>query len=292
MRRIPRMLYLAGLPAALVVAAGCQRPIPKDVQARLSQVDSLTAQRDSLFTEVASNARLMNEITTELNKVQGLKESQTTAESPVSGAREDLVNKVQQVTERLATTEQHLATTRRQLRRASARSDSLSARTTQLESQLADFQAMVESQKTTIASLTERVSALEAQTVALRDTVDTLTTQANTAYYVIGTKQELLQKGIVEETGGHRVLFIFGKAGKTLVPARQLDPSEFTRIDLRQVKDIPLPDSAAQYVVASRQNLEYLATPPDPDGKLKGSIDITEPQRFWEPSKFLIVVRG
>jgi cell division protein FtsB len=292
MRRIPRILYLAGLPAALVVAAGCQRGIPRDVQARLSQVDSLTSQRDSLFTEVANNARLMNEITTELNKVHGLKESQTTAESPVSGARENLVYKVQQVTERLTTTERHLAATRRQLRLASAKADSLSARTTQMEQQIADFEAMVQSQKTTIATLSDRVSALEAQTVALRDTVDTLQTQNNTAYYVIGTKKDLIERGIVQEQGGHRILFIFGKAGQTLVPARQLDPSDFTRIDIRQVRDIPLPDSTAQYTVASRQDLAYLATPPSVNGKVQGSIEITEPQRFWEPSKFLIVVRG
>jgi len=288
--------HLVWFPLALLAAVGCQRQAPQNTDTALggpamTPLDSVTAQRDSLFAEVANNARLMNEITTTLAKVPNLKESEAAAESPISGARDNLVYKVQQVTERLASTEQGLTAARRRLRQASARTDSLSTRVTDLEHTLADLQALVENQKTTIMGLTEQVNTLQAANVALRDTVDTVQTRAATAYYVIGTKEELLQRGIVVKEGGHRVLFIFGKAGQTLVPARDVDLSQFTPIDTRNVTDIPLPDSAA-YTIASRQDLAYLATPPDDHGKVKGSIQITQPERFWLPSRFLIVVRG
>ena len=52
-----------------------------------------------------------------------------------------------------------------------------------------------------------------------------------------------------------------------------------------------MPDSTAEYKIASRQNVDMLASPPT-DGKLKGSIQITAPDQFWMPSKFLIVVRS
>ncbi len=297
MRPIRSARYLGWLPVALLAAVGCQRAVPREAQAELggagmTQLDSVTAQRDSLFAEVANNARLMNDINTELGKVKGLKESDAVAESPISSARDNLVYKVQQVTARLATTEQRLATARRQLKQASTKGDSLTGRVADLEHMLADVQALVESQKTTISGLTERVTTLEAANLALRDTVDTIQAHASMAYYVVGTKDELLQRGIIEKEGGHRVLFIFGKAGQTLVPARDVDPSEFTPIDTRMVTAIPLPDSSATYKIASRQDLTYLITPPDDHGKVKGSLQITQPERFWLPSRFLIVVRS
>jgi hypothetical protein len=57
---------------------------------------------------------------------------------------------------------------------------------------------------------------------------------------------------------------------------------------------IPLPDSTAEYIIASRQNLDHLVTPRDDKGKIRGetSLEIDTPEPFWLPSKFLIVVRG
>jgi hypothetical protein len=186
---------------------------------------------------------------------------------------------------------------------------------------VADFEAVLESQRTTVAALTDRVSALETENLALRDTITTMETEENTAYYVVGTKQELIERGIITKEGGSRVLFIFGKRGETLVPARDIDTSQFTPIDIRQVTEIPLPDSTAEYLIASRQNLDALqpaaeampaeapayqespqndprepkpVTEPDKQtarGRVKGTIRIAEPEQFWLPSRFLIVVR-
>lgn len=288
--------------------------------------DTLTAQRDSLFSDVADNARLITQITEELNKVEGLSEPDSaTVESPASATRERLLHKVQQVTTKLAESEQRLAQNRRQIRAATRRNDSLSTKVTEFEKMIADFEAMLESQRTTVASLTERVTALETENLALRDTITTMETEENTAYYVVGTKEELLERGIIVKEGGSRVLFIFGKRGETLAPARELDPTQFTQIDIRQVTEIPLPDPTADYLIASRQNLDYLASDtaaaaaaepppayqatPEPEqqqpeakseeelekqkakGKVRGAIRIGEPEQFWLPSKFLIVVR-
>jgi len=300
MRRRPNLIAWLVLTFPLLAAVGCQRAPSPETQAQLSQLDSVTAQRDSLFSEVAQNARLMNELGEELGKVEGLQQADSSAvESPISESHENLVSKVRQITTRLADSEKRLAESRRQLRRMTGQADSLKQRVAQLESQVGDFEAMIEGQKTTVASLTERLEAVEATNIALRDTIgtmadtiSTLATQANTAYYVVGTEKELVDRGLLVKEGGARVLFIFGKAGQTLAPARELDPSQFTPIDLRTMTEIPLPDSTAKYKIASRQNLAYLATPIDGRNTIQGSLRISEPQEFWHSSKFLIVVRS
>lgn len=299
MRNTARLAAFLGLAFPLVAAVGCGPS--KKVQAQLSQLDSLTAQRDSLFSEVAQNARLMNQLNTELNKVQGLSaQDSASAESPIAASRANLLGKVRQITTRLAESEKRLAANRRQLRRIGGQADSLKDRVATLESQASDFQAMIESQKTTVASLTQRVQELETMNVALRDTmtnmqdtIATLASRENTAYYVVGTEKELLDRGVIRKEGGHRVLFIFGKAGQTIVPARQLDTAAFTPINLREMTEIPLPDSTVQYKIASRQDLTYLATPVEGGNKVQGTaLKIENPDEFWRLSKFLIVVKG
>ncbi|MDH4045614.1 MAG: hypothetical protein OEY20_07295 [Gemmatimonadota bacterium] len=288
-RTLSMWLPLAFLAAG---AVGCKPGVSPEVRAQLAQLDTLAAQRDSLFNEVVDNARLLNDLSADLDKVEGLTEPDSTAiESPMGAQRAALRHKVEQVTTRLAETERRLASTRTQLRRAQRESDTLKVRVASLEQTVSGFEEMVAAQRVTITTLTDRVTELEAETVALRDTVNTLATRQATAYYVVGTEDELIDRGIVVKEGGHRVLFIFGKAGQTLRPARQLDPSQFTRINLREVTEIPLPDSTADYVIASRQDLAYLAQPPKNGGKIRGEVQIEAPEQFWMPSKFLIVVK-
>ena len=88
------------------------------------------------------------------------------------------------------------------------------------------------------------------------------------------------------------MLFILWRTGKTLQPARNLDPSLFTAIDTRQVTQIPLPSASAEYRVASLQDLEYVAEERN-NNKFSGvpSLTITSPIDFWRSSKFLIIIR-
>jgi hypothetical protein len=291
-----------GIGSAALIAlavASCNRGPSPEVQAQLAQLQSVSAEKDSLLSQVAENARLMSEISAQLVTVadrERLAKVGAAAESPIAASRDSLRTMVGDVTTRIAQAEERLKESQRRIRSLTRASDSARV---QFEATIADLQTTIENQKTTIGVLTARVEALQSENVqlatekaALTDTVEQLVEAQNTAYYVIGTKQELLEKGLVTEVGGSRVLFIFGKRGKTLVPATDLNPSDFTAIDLRTTTEIPLPDSTGAYKVVSRQNTEFLAVPPDKDGKVRGELRIMSPWEFWTPSKYLIVVRS
>lgn len=285
--------------AVLGGTVACQRGPDPEAQAQLAELTVLAAEKDSLFRQVAENARLMSDISAQLATVadqERLARVAETAESPVAATRDSLRVMVEDVTSRLGTLETRLADSRRRVQRLDRTSDSVRAA---FETAITDLQTTMENQRTTIAFLTSHLETLQAENVqlaseraALADTVEQLIDVQNTAYYVIGTKDELLADGIVTEEGGSRVLFIFGKRGKTLVPARTLDTALFTPIDLRTTTELALPDSAADYRIASRQNLGFLADPPADDGKIRGMLRITSAQDFWLPSKFLIIVRS
>jgi len=82
---------------------------------------------------------------------------------------------------------------------------------------------------------------------------------------------------------------VFG--GTRLEPARNLDPAAFTAIDKTQQMSIPLPRTDKKYKIVSRQSPSYLGGGVTKDGKVSGTVDITQPEDFWAPSKYLILVQ-
>ncbi|MBS1240979.1 MAG: hypothetical protein H6R40_406, partial [Gemmatimonadetes bacterium] len=141
------------------------------------------------------------------------------------------------------------------------------------------------------AALTGQVMTLSQEKAELTDTVGALSTRENEVYYVIGTRKELVDRGIVTVEGGTRFLIVT-RTGETLVPARVLDPTQFTRADRRTLTEIAMPKADREYRIVSRHDIAYAEAPVLNRGKFKGSLTITSPQQFWSPSKYLIIVEN
>src|SRR5436190_10602018 len=254
-----------------------------ETERKLAELEQVNAQKDSLMQEVAISSRLLSDVNVELAKVKVRNDRlHVSSESPITASNDTLIAKLRYVVARVHETEGQLSQSRQRIKSLTNLSDSLRAA---YDSTVGDLQAVIASQKTTIDLLTDQVNTLTAENVALRDSL-------STGYYVIGTRDELKKKGILTEQGGGRVLFILWKTGKTLQPARNLDPSLFTPIDTRQVTQIPLPTASAQYRVASLQDLSYVAEERN-NNRYSGvpSLTITSPIDFWRTSKFLIIIR-
>ena len=253
-----------------------------ETERKLAELETANAQKDSLMQEVALSSRLLSDINVELAKVQVRNNRlQISSESPMTASRDTMIAKLRYVVTRVHETEQQLAQSRQRIKNLTALSDSLRAT---LDSTVSNLQTVILTQKQTIDLLTDRVNALTTENGALRDSLAT-------GYYVIGTRAELKKQGILTERGGGRVLFILWRTGKTLQPARNLDPRLFTAIDTRKVTQIPLPSAKAEYRVASLQDLSYIAEQRNHD-KYSGvsSLTITSAEDFWRNSKFLIIV--
>jgi len=253
-----------------------------ETERKLAELEQVNAQKDSLMQEVAISSRLISDVNTELARAK-IRNNRlhVSSESPITASNDTLIAKLRYVVARVRETENALGQSRERIKGLTALSDSLKAA---YDSTVGNLQSVIASQKTTIDLLTDRVNTLTEENVALRDSL-------STGYYVIGTKDELKKKGILTEQGGGRVLFILWRTGKTLQPARNLDPRDFTAIDTRQVTQIPLPSASREYRVASLQDLSYIAEERD-HNKYHGvpALTITSPVDFWRTSKFLIII--
>lgn len=278
--------------AAAVVAAGCDQQALHVAQARADSLQNVAADHDRAMAEVAADARALSDISGEIAKVRlNGKMKVAPAESPAAARRDSVVERVRLLVSRVHSADTQLKNSKDQIASMTHLSDSLRAT---LESTVVNFQQMVDDQKTQIAALTARVDSLTGVTIALNDTLNATTTRDNTVYYVIGTKDDLIKKGVITEEGGARFLFVLWKSGKTVVPARSLDPSQFTAIDQRQVTSIALPDSGQAYRIVSRNDLSALSTQPTDNGEIQNTnkLAIARPGQFWAGSRYLIIVEG
>lgn len=279
------------LTVVLVTAACHSDPTPRSPGlARQLQELALTNERDSLLQEVAANGRLLVDLQAELAKVERTP-AKGTPESPAlevtSDQRAFTLNRVREITTRLKAAETQVAASERRLRKLTLKADSLGGELTGAKGTIADLVAIVDGQRTTIGMLTGQVDTLTTRSLILADSVQHLTDDHNTAYFVVGTRRELLAKGVLVEDG-HRAVPLIGRRGVT--PARELPLAEFTSIDRSVIHQIPLPHPDRRYRILSRQNLAYLGTEVSDKGTIQGSIEIETPESFWEPSRYLIVV--
>jgi phage FluMu protein gp41 len=253
-----------------------------ETERKLAELEQVNSQKDSLMQEVAISSRLISDINVELGKAKVRNDRlRVSSESPMTASSDTLMARLRYVVARVGEVEGALAASRQRVKNLTTLSDSLR---TAFDSTVSNLQAVIATQKNTIDFLTDRVNTLTTENVALRDSL-------STGYYVIGTRDALKKKGILTEQGGGRVLFVLWRSGKTLQPARNLNPTLFTSIDTRKVTQIPLPVASASYKVASLQDLDYIEEQRD-NGKYSGvsTLTITSPADFWQSSKFLIII--
>jgi uncharacterized phage infection (PIP) family protein YhgE len=290
-RFVPVLLFAS---ASVLMFGACEGPTKKELVAvTTAQTDSLSNMRNELLEQVMEGTRFVNEINKELSKARSLatppRQLQSTAEiADANEERKQVVARISQLVARLDQVQARLSNARNQLaEKDSALSGKIAeyertvAEITQsAEKQRAEFQTVIDSQAVKIASLSNQVDTLSGK-------LNTLTAVHNEVYYVTGTARELAAKGVLVPEGRKR-FFLAGS--RPMAPARELDPTVFTKLDRLSDTTIVLPDG--EYKIVSRQSTTYATPQVSKGGKIAGLLKIDRPEQFWSTSRFLILVRS
>jgi hypothetical protein len=148
--------------------------------------------------------------------------------------------------------------------------------------------------KQTIAEREQSIAALEGRIMGLESSVAeksqiitereaTISQQQkalNTAYYIVGTRSELKEKGIISKEGG----FLWGLLGSTEVLGNDIDKSFFTAIDLTKDEKIEVEGEVDELIPARKQEFFELTM-----NENKSEIAIKNPNKFWQ-EKYLVIV--
>lgn len=312
MKRIPALFALAALAFLGACDTEAKKQLRELAQADSLRTDSLVRLKDEMLNEVMASTAFVNELNGEIARLKtpvktGLKvtaanESQI---GQLKADREAVSERVRELVARLDSSEARVAALRARAATFARRDARLTEQVALYEKTISDLrdaaerqrsemQAIIDEQGTRIVALTSKVDTVTRDNVrlagersALSDTVSRLTTERNTVYYVVGTRDELVKKGVLVEEGSRRVLGIFGS--RPVAPARTLDPAAFTRIDRLRDRTITLPEG--EFTVVSRQDLAFTTPGEKRERRIAKSLQIDSPDKFWEPSKFLVLVR-
>jgi hypothetical protein len=268
---------------------------------QLQLTTELSAQKDSLARIIVDADDFIMQIDSQIRTVKGLpasKRATRKAESPIEEQlerRKEVLARVDALVKRAKSTATQLAASRERESALKGEKESLEKELGETRQKLADTETRLTDDHTLIADLSATIERQAARIAELELRTDSLVAESRViadrhyrAYYVVGTEDELVGKGIVQREGGANLLIAY--PGRTLQPARTLDPTMFTPIDQRAVREIPL-DSTARYRVVSRQNLDQATVRERDKASFTGPLQIADPEKFWAGSRFLILVQ-
>jgi hypothetical protein len=240
-----------------------------------SQVTSKDAALDSFF-------RAFNDIQANLDEIKQKEKliSKDTLGGDVRGREAKIKADIQSIYNLMLENKQKLATARRNLKKNDVKIASLEATIAHLDSTLASRETEIVALKDQLEKMNVELANLSMNYEESQSQSAAKTEQLNTAYYAYGTSKALKENGVITKEGG------FAGIGKTSKVSTQMNMDYFTKIDVTQTKEITLGAKKAK-VVSTHPAGTYQIQ--GADGRAD-KIVITDPEKFWSVSKYLVVV--
>jgi predicted RNase H-like nuclease (RuvC/YqgF family) len=262
----------------------------QNTQAQLQFVQAKAEDRDKLYDEVMDAARFVSDVQVELSNARARythgKTRLTAAElERPTRSRAELLGDLKQVLAHLDSVERRVAT----LEKSSPKMSTMSEKIISLQRTIASLRAAALDQQQQLENLTAQLASTTRERDDLAGKVVTMTDVANTVYMIAKPLPELLKSGVLVEEGGGKFLGLGPKRGQTYVPGRNLQPSDFTTLNMATDSVLTLPPGHP-YQIASRHNGALLSPAPNNDGLIPSRVRITDPTRFWSTSRFLILI--
>ena len=285
-----KMKHIATAAALGVVAllASCvSRQVVVEAESRSDSLEQLVVSaKDSLINAVFAD---INAISENLALIKSRENLITVAGESEGGRRpvEEIDNDIKAIDRLLRENRAKIESLQRsaaQLRKANLRIDGLEKMIADMNRQLAEKKAEVEQLRESLVrmgdevkSLTEEVAVRSAEVENLSGEKVELQNQLNTVYYIVGAEKELRDAQIINKQG-----FI----GRTLTVGRNSNFDSFTMADSRLLTEIPVGQKKATLVTSHPEGSYELVTD---SNKIVEKLLITDPVRFWESSKILII---
>ena len=258
-------------------------------------MDKLTAQRDSVSQLLGDANVFIGHIDKSISRVKGLSPASNSKKGSESGledqlrARKDMLRRVDVLVERARATAKEVTELKQRQAALLADNAKLGEENKALKDSLAADEQRIASMMSSIEQQAQTISLLQTRLDDLGKDLAAVRTAYAKAYYVIGTEDELIKKGVIVKEGGANLLI--KRVGRTLVPARELPVDAFNTIDTREVHRIDVPDTTRKYQIVSRQSLDDAKVTLRDGNQFRGPLEIAEGDKFWAPSKYLIIVQ-
>jgi uncharacterized coiled-coil protein SlyX len=281
-------LLIAGL--VLILASACNNKAEKELLTQKALQDSVEAALAAKNTEVEMLFQQLNEIEENLSVVTSKyadvsKIKDKTGEVNVD-TRTKITSQIQDINDLLTEQKQKIDNLNAQLRKQKNTNKELTAFIEKLQARIAEQEEEIQllttelqKHKIVIENLNRNLDELNKKNQDKDERILKIEEEKNAAYYVIGEKKELLEKGIINRKGG------FLGIGKRSVASSDSELKNYKKIDIRRVPEIELPGTKIK-ILTSHPSESYRL---ESDSKRPTRLVITNPSLFWQKSKFLVI---
>jgi uncharacterized coiled-coil protein SlyX len=266
---------------------------------RQAEIDQANRQKDSLASIINERDSSLNDFLTSFNEIEKNLDSIARKQNAISVStdKQGELNKTskERINDNINAINQLMNENREKIAELNKKLKNAGSKIAHFETMIQTLNEQIAQEDRELAALNDKLNSLNTQVAQLQTTVDTLkqttavqsktideqTTILHTAYYVVGKSKDLQNMNVIDKSGG---LLGIGKTSK-LSPA--LDNGKFTRIDYVEVNTIPVDSKNAKIVTTHPADSYKLNKEKD---KVV-SISITNAEKFWSASKYLVVVK-
>ena len=277
--------------ATMLVIAGCDN--------RQAEIDSAKRTSDSLSAIISERDNSINEFLADFSAIESNLDSVARKHESIkvsvekqgelkTTSKERINQNIAAINELMDQNRQKIAELNRKLKASGGKIkefekmiQTLNDQLAQKDRELADLNEKLANLNTQVAQLQTTVDTLNNYTASQSRTIQEQTTALHTAYYVVGKSKELQEKKVINRTGG------FIGIGKSPSLAPNVDNSNFNKIDYVMTSKIAIDSKSAKIVTSHPADSYKLNT----ENKKVVSLEITNPEKFWSASKYLVVVK-
>ncbi|MBN2682273.1 MAG: hypothetical protein JXR58_07175 [Bacteroidales bacterium] len=260
-------------------------------------LDSLKNENAALKEQAAQKDEVINEFLTSFDEIQEnlalIKEKESVITMQTDGDIELEQSAKDRINEDIQTIYELMIDNKKKLNNLQSKLKSANLNIGKLESMIKELQLIVENKTVEIDNLQDQLAHMdivveklstelanmEEVNTAQEEKIGEQTQELNTAYYVYGTDKELKNNEVITKEGG------FIGIGKIEKMREDFNKDYFTKIDIRELKEIPLNAKKARVVTTHPAN-SYKFCCDDSFDKLV----ILNHKDFWSTSKYLVIV--
>jgi DNA repair exonuclease SbcCD ATPase subunit len=283
MKRILLLAFTA------IVAISCQN------EEQSAEVQRLAEENEALFLELSrkdSTLMLFEESFSTIQENLSLISQREKAISMTSGdlqngemAREEITKDIQAINSLLADNKSTIDRLNSQLKKSGQESaafkkliDRLNADVESKEEEIGYLKENLTAANFTIEILNEMLDSAEFRNEIQGDMIRMQSETMNTAYYAIGSFKDLQENEVLTKEGG-----VIG-LGSTKNLKDDFNKDYFVQIDVTKTLSIPL--NAKKVEIASVHATDSYVL----EGEEEKTLLITNPGKFWEATKYLVVI--
>jgi len=265
-----------------------------------SQVELLTKEKQNLTAEAAFKDSTIHEFVQGFNEIEANLQEIQQKQNIISRNTQNSELKTSRkarITESIAAINNLMDENRAKIAQLNKKLKSYRGRVAEFDKMVSNLNEQIAAKDQELAQLNEQLMAMNVKVENLNQTVGTLTAEGNEkaqvieiqtaalhkAYYTTGTSKELVGKQVITKEGG------FLGLGKSKELKEDFNSSAFTPIDITKTEKIEISAKDAELVTNHPSDSYKIERNDDKDKDVKDLL-ITDPEKFWSSSKYLVVV--